>query len=106
MTKRRQAAVLYDALSSDQFAAAHEEVSGWVSAQSSETLAQASPQMLLVLSSPLFTSSQSQIAALAIERRWPSYVHLQELRRGARSGHYLDGFTCTSHGGSSLKFSL
>jgi hypothetical protein len=32
----------------------------------------ATPQMLLILSSPFLTSSQSRIAALAIEHRWPT----------------------------------
>ncbi len=79
-------AVLYDALSADQFAAARQEAQRLGQQLSSvklekppydfkrafDALAPAAPQMLLVLSSPLFTSSQSQIAALAIEHRWPT----------------------------------
>jgi hypothetical protein len=40
--------------------------------QAFRALAEATPQMLLVLSSPFFASSQSRIAALAIEHRWPT----------------------------------
>ena len=83
---KTRAGVLYDALSADQFAAAQQaaqrmglqlsplklENPPYDFKRTFDVLAQAAPQMLLVLSSPLFTSRQSQIAALANEHRWPS----------------------------------
>jgi putative ABC transport system substrate-binding protein len=83
---KTRAAVLYDALSADQFAGARLEAERiglelhplklenppYDFKHAFDVLAGAQPQMLLVLSSPLFTNSRSQIAALAIERRWPS----------------------------------
>lgn len=83
---RAQGAVLYDALSADQFDAARQEAQRiglqlsplklenppYDFKQAFAALAQYPPQMLLVLSSPLFTSSRTQIAALAIERGWPT----------------------------------
>jgi putative ABC transport system substrate-binding protein len=83
---KTRVAVLYDALSADQFAGARQEAERmglqldplklenppYDFKHAFDRLARAQPQMLLVLSSPLFTNSQSQITALAIERRWPT----------------------------------
>ncbi len=83
---KTRVAVLYDALSADQFAGARLEAERmglqltplklenppYDFNRAFDGLAGAQPQMLLVLSSPLFTNSQSQIATLAIERRWPT----------------------------------
>jgi putative tryptophan/tyrosine transport system substrate-binding protein len=84
--ERKKVAVLYDAISADQFAASEEtaaqmglELRG-VKLENApydfnaafHALAQGSPQMLLVQSSPYFTSSQRLIAGLAIEHRLPT----------------------------------
>jgi putative ABC transport system substrate-binding protein len=83
---KTKAAALYDALSADQFmAAAHSAESMNLELRGLKlenppydfdaafrVLAQGSPHMLLVLSSPHFTGSQLQIAKLAIEQRLPT----------------------------------
>lgn len=84
--ERKKIGALYDVLSADQF-----EASARTAAQMNlqlrgvklenppydfneafHALAQGSPQMLLVQSSPYFTSSQRLIASLAIEQRLPA----------------------------------
>ena len=84
--ERTKAAALYDALSADQFMAAKRTADSmnlefrglrlenppYDFDAAFRSLAQDSPPMLLVLSSPHFTSSQSRIAALAIEQRLPA----------------------------------
>jgi putative tryptophan/tyrosine transport system substrate-binding protein len=102
---RIRAAVLYDALSADQFAAARQEAQRmglqlsplklenppYDFKQAFDVLAGASPQMLLVLSSPLFASSQSQIAALAIERRWPTmFIFRSYIEAGGLMSYGVD----------------
>jgi putative tryptophan/tyrosine transport system substrate-binding protein len=89
--ERKRVAALYDTLSADQFAAS-EKTAAQMNLQlhgvklekppydfkaAFDVLAQGSPQMLLVLSSAYFTSSQSLIAALAIERRLPTMFIFQ-----------------------------
>ncbi len=84
--ERKKIAVLYDALSADQFAAS-EQTAAQMSLNlhglkldnppydfnaAFQVLAAGSPQMLLVLSSPYFTSSQRLITGLAIERHLPT----------------------------------
>ena len=84
--ERTRIASLYDGLSADQFTAS-QRVAKQMTLQFSglklenppydfdrafRVLSEGTPQMLLVLSSPFFTSSQSHIASLAIERRWPT----------------------------------
>jgi len=84
--QRKNIAALYDALSADQFAAS-ERMAAQMNLQlrgvklenppydfneAFHVLAQGSPQMLLVQSSPYFTSSQRLIAGLAIEQRLPT----------------------------------
>jgi len=82
----RKTAALYDALSADQFAASAQtaaqmnlELHGlklenppYDFNAAFHVLAQDSPQMLLVQSSPYFTSSQRPIASLAIEQHLPT----------------------------------
>jgi putative tryptophan/tyrosine transport system substrate-binding protein len=84
--KRTKAVALYDALSADQFMAAKQvaevmklefrglklENPPYDFDAAFRILAQDSLLMLLVLSSPQFTSSQSRIATLAIEQRLPT----------------------------------
>jgi putative tryptophan/tyrosine transport system substrate-binding protein len=84
--ERKKVAVLYDAISADQFTAS-EQIAAQMNLElrgvklenapydfnaAFHTLAQGSPQMLLVQSSPYFTSSQRLIAGLAIEQRLPT----------------------------------
>jgi putative tryptophan/tyrosine transport system substrate-binding protein len=84
--ERKKIAALYDALSADQFAAS-EKTAAQMNLQlhglklenppydfnaAFHALAQHTPQMLLVQSSPYFTSSQRLIAGLAIEQRLPT----------------------------------
>jgi putative tryptophan/tyrosine transport system substrate-binding protein len=78
--------VLWDAISADQFGAAERRAKAlglevhslkldnppYDFAAAFHNLAEASPQMLLVLSSPHFTPSRSQIAELAIRYRLPA----------------------------------
>jgi transposase len=84
--RRTRLAVLYDGLSADQFAAAEQRARSLrldVRSLKMEnppydfdvafrTLAESSPQMLLVLSSPFFSLSRSHIAELAIQQRLPT----------------------------------
>lgn len=84
--ERTRIASLYDGLSADQFEASQNvarqrklQFSGLMLENppydfdhAFRELSGGTPQMLLVLSSPFFTSSQSRIASLAIERRWPT----------------------------------
>jgi putative ABC transport system substrate-binding protein len=84
--ERTRLAVLYDGLSADQFAAAEQRARSLrldVRSLKMEnppydfdvafrTLAESSPQMLLVLSSPFFSLSRSHIAELAIQQRLPT----------------------------------
>jgi putative ABC transport system substrate-binding protein len=84
--ERTRLAVLYDGLSTDQFAAAERRARSLhldVRSLKMEnppcdfdaafrTLAESSPQMLLVLSSPFFTLSRSHIVELAIQQRLPT----------------------------------
>ena len=83
---RKRLAVLYDEDSADQFAAAERQASALhldVRSLKLEnppydfdvafrSLAEGSPQMLLVLSSQYFTLSRSHIAELAIQQRLPT----------------------------------
>jgi len=83
---RMQLAVLWDGLSADQFAAAeHQARSLRLDVQSLKlenppynfdaafrSLSEGSPQMLLVLSSPLFSDFRTHIAELAIQQRLPT----------------------------------
>jgi putative tryptophan/tyrosine transport system substrate-binding protein len=78
--------ILWDSISADQFSAAERRAKAlglqiqplkltdppYDFVAAFRVLAQASPQMLLVLSSPLFTPSRSQIAELAIQYRLPT----------------------------------
>ncbi len=78
--------ILWDSISVDQFSAAERRAKAFSLQIHSlkltnppydfvvafRTLAQASPQMLLVLSSPHFVPSRSQIAKLAIQNRLPT----------------------------------
>src|SRR6202142_631300 len=84
--ERTRLAVLWDGISADQFAAAeHQARSLRLDVQSLKlanppydfdaafrSLAEGSPQMLLVLSSPFFPPYRSQIAELAIQQRLPT----------------------------------
>lgn len=84
--EKTKASALYDALSADQFAASEQaaeklnlqfdgmklENPPYDFEKTFHVLAQGSPQMLLVLSSPYFTPSQSRIALLAIQHRLPT----------------------------------
>jgi putative tryptophan/tyrosine transport system substrate-binding protein len=84
--ERKKIAALYDALSADQFAASEKtatqmnlefhglklENPPYDFNAAFHALAQGSAQMLLVLSSPYFTSSQRLIAGLAIEQHLPT----------------------------------
>ncbi len=84
--ERTRLAVLWDGISADQFAAAERQARSLrLDVQSLElenppydfdaafrSLAEGSPQMLLVLSSPFFTPYRSQIAELAIQQRLPT----------------------------------
>lgn len=84
--ERKRIAALYDALSADQFVASQQtaaqmnldfhglklENPPYDFNAGFNALAQGSPQMLLVLSSPFFTASQRLIADLAVERRLPT----------------------------------
>jgi putative ABC transport system substrate-binding protein len=97
--------VLYDALSADQFGAA-QQAAQRMGLQLSplklenppydfklafDVLAQAAPQIALVLSSPFFTSSQSQIAELAIERRWPAmFIFKSYVQAGGLMSYGVD----------------
>jgi ABC-type uncharacterized transport system substrate-binding protein len=83
---RRRLAVLYDEESADQFAAAERQARSlrldvrslkledppYDFKAAFESVAEGSPQMLLVLSSQYFTLSRSQIAELAIQQRLPT----------------------------------
>jgi putative ABC transport system substrate-binding protein len=83
---RARLAILWDQLSADQFSAAEQLAKSLrlnVQSQKLEnppydfdaafqSLAQGSPQMLLVLSSPLFSTSRTRIADLANQQRLPS----------------------------------
>jgi putative ABC transport system substrate-binding protein len=83
---KTKAAALYDALSADQFVAAKRTAENmnldfrglklenppYDFDAAFRVLAQGSPRMLLVLSSPHFTSSQSRIATLAIGQQLPT----------------------------------
>ena len=84
--ERTRLAVLCDGISADQFAAAERQARSLrLDVQSLKlenppydfdaafrSLAEGSPQMLLVLSSPFFTPYRSQIAELAIQQRLPT----------------------------------
>ena len=84
--ERTRLAVLWDGISADQFAAAERQARSLrLDVQSLKlenppydfdaafrSLAEGSPQMLLVLSSPFFTPYRSQIAELAIQQRLPT----------------------------------
>ena len=83
---RTRLAILWDAISADQFAAAERQAKSLhLDVQSLKlenppydfdaafrSLAEGSPQMLLVLSSPFFALSRSHIAELAIQQRLPT----------------------------------
>ena len=84
--ERTRLAVLWDGISADQFAAAERQARSLrLDVQSLklenppydfdaafQRLAEGSPQMLLVLSSPFFSLSRSHIAELAIQQRLPT----------------------------------
>jgi putative ABC transport system substrate-binding protein len=84
--ERTRLAVLWDGISADQFAAAERQARSLrLDVQSLKleyppydfdaafrSLAEGSPQMLLVLSSPFFTVSRSRITELAIQQRLPT----------------------------------
>jgi len=83
---RTRLAVLWDGISADQFAAAERQARSlrldvrslklenppYDFDAAFRSLAEGSPQMLLVLSSPFFTLSRSHIAELAIQQRLPT----------------------------------
>ena len=102
---KTRAGVLYDALAADQFAATQQaaqrmglqlsplklENPPYDFKRAFDVLAQAAPQMLLVLSSPWFTSNQSQIAALAIERRLPAmFIFKSYVQAGGLMSYGVD----------------
>jgi putative ABC transport system substrate-binding protein len=102
--------VLYDDLSADQFAAS-QQVAGRMKLrldglrldkppydfeQAFEMLAKASPQMLLVLSSPYFTNSQSLIASLAIRQQLPTMFIFKSMSRRAGTAWTLSRCRATS----------
>ena len=84
--ERTRLAVLWDKLSADQFSAAERQARSlrldvrslklenppYDFDAAFQSLAEGSPQMLLVLSSPFFTPSRSHIAELAIQQRLPT----------------------------------
>ena len=84
--ERTRLAVLWDGISADQFAAAERQAKSlrldvrslklenppYDFDAAFRSLAEGSPQMLLVLSSPFFTPYRSQIAELAIQQRLPT----------------------------------
>jgi len=84
--ERTRLAVLWDGISADQFAAAERQAKSlrldvrslklenppYDFDAAFQSLAEGSPQMLLVLSSPFFTLSRSHIAELAIQQRLPT----------------------------------
>jgi putative tryptophan/tyrosine transport system substrate-binding protein len=84
--ERTRLAVLWDGISADQFAAAERQARSlrldvrslklenppYDFDAAFQSLAEGSPQMLLVLSSPFFTLSRSHIAELAIQQRLPT----------------------------------
>ncbi|HZC57859.1 MAG TPA: ABC transporter substrate-binding protein [Xanthobacteraceae bacterium] len=86
LPERTRLAVLWDGLTADQFAAADRQARSLrldVRSQKLESppydfdaafrrLAEGSPQMLLVLSSPFFAPSRAHIAELAIQQRLPA----------------------------------
>ena len=84
--ERTRLVVLWDGISADQFAAAERQAKSlrldvrslklenppYDFDAAFRSLAEGSPQMLLVLSSPFFTPYRSQIAELAIQQRLPT----------------------------------
>jgi putative tryptophan/tyrosine transport system substrate-binding protein len=86
LPKRTRLAVLYDGISADQFSAAQRQANlqhldvrsvklenpPYDFDAAFRSLAEGSPQMLLVLSSPFFTPQRSHIADLAIQQRLPT----------------------------------
>jgi putative ABC transport system substrate-binding protein len=84
--ERTRLAVLWDGISADQFAAAERQAKSlrldvrslklenppYDFDAAFRSLAEGSPQMLLVLSSPFFTPYRSQIAELAVQQRLPT----------------------------------
>ena len=84
--ERTRLAVLWDGISADQFAAAERQAKSlrldvrslklenppYDFDAAFRSLAEGSPQMLLVLSSPFFTPHRSHIADLAIQQRLPT----------------------------------
>ena len=84
--ERTQLAVLYDGISADQFSAAQRQANllhldvrsvklenpPYDLDAAFRSLAEGSPQMLLVLSSPFFSPHRSHIADLAIQQRLPA----------------------------------
>jgi putative tryptophan/tyrosine transport system substrate-binding protein len=100
---RNRIGVLWDTQSADQFSAAEREAKArrlvlrplklenppYDFTAAFHTLAQADVQMLMVLSSPLFSRQNAQIASLAIEHRLPAMFILK---------HYVEAGGLMSYG--------
>jgi putative ABC transport system substrate-binding protein len=105
-------AAIYDELSSDQFASSRKvavrlklELDGlklekppYDFEQAFQALAKTSPQMLLVLSSPYFTDSQSLIASLAIRHRLPAmFIFKSYVEAGGLMSYGVDYVAMQGH---------
>jgi putative tryptophan/tyrosine transport system substrate-binding protein len=105
--ERTRLALLYDAFSTDQFTAAEHRARSlrleplslklenppYDFEATFSTLAQSSPQMLVVLSSPHFTLYRDQIAELALRHRLPSmFIFKAYVEAGGLMSYGYDGF--------------
>jgi putative ABC transport system substrate-binding protein len=102
---RTRLAILWDALSADQFAAAQRQAGSLrLDVQSLKlenppynfdvvfrSLSERSPQMLLVLSSPFFSNHRARIAELAIEQRLPTmFIFKSYVQAGGLISYGID----------------
>ena len=102
---RTRLAILWDALSADQFAAAEPQAGSMhLDVQSLKLenppydfdaifrrLSEGSPQMLLVLSSPFFSNHRTRIAELAIEQRLPTmFIFKSYVQAGGLISYGID----------------